>query len=134
MGTKERNPAAVGGWVMFAGAVMFVVGVFDVIQGLVALFKEEVYIIPSSGLVVSTDYTLWGWALLIWGIILVLGALSLFSLSEAGRWFAIVVVAINMIGQFAWFPAYPLWSLIVIILSAAVLWALTVGWSALGDD
>lgn len=134
MGAKERNPAAVGGWVMFAGAVMFVVGVFDVIQGLVALFKEEVYIIPSSGLVVSTDYTLWGWALLIWGIILVLGALSLFSLSEAGRWFALVVVAINMIGQFAWFPAYPLWSLIVIILSAAVLWALTVGWSALGDE
>lgn len=61
MGTKERNPNAVAGWVVFAGAVMFVVGVFDVIQGLVALFKEEVYLIPASGLVVSTDYTLWGW-------------------------------------------------------------------------
>lgn len=35
-----------------------------------------------------------------------------------------------MIGQFAWFPAYPLWSLIVILLSAGVLWALSVGWSS----
>ena len=45
-----------------------------------------------------------------------------------GRWFAIIVVAVNMIGQFAWFPAYPLWSLVVIGLSVAVLWALTAGW------
>ena len=45
-----------------------------------------------------------------------------------GRWFAIIVVVINLIGQFAWFPAYPLWSLIAILLSAAVLWALTAGW------
>ena len=33
-----------------------------------------------------------------------------------------------MIGQFAFFPAYPLWSLIVIGISAVVLWALTFGW------
>jgi len=41
---------------------------------------------------------------------------------------------VNLVGQFAWFPAYPLWSLVVILLSVAVLWALTVGWrDAKGD-
>ena len=119
---------------MFGGAVMFIVGVLDVIQGVVALFKEEVYIVPASGLIVSTDYTVWGWVLIIWGAILVLGALSLFSLGEAGRWLAIVLVGVNVIGQFAWFPSYPLWSLVVIGLSAGVLWALTVGWSAVRED
>lgn len=133
MSTHDRNPAAVAGWVLFGAFVMLVVGVFDVIQGLVALFKEEVYVVPSTGLIVSTDYTTWGWILLIWGIVMILGALSLFGLGEAGRWFAIVVVAINMIGQFAWFPSYPLWSLVVILLSAGVLWALTAGWSTIRD-
>lgn len=133
MSTEPRNPAAVAGWVLFAGFVMLVVGFFDVIQGLVALFKEEVYVIPASGLIVSTDFTTWGWILLIWGIVMILAALSLFAGGEMGRWFAIVVVAINMIGQFAWFPAYPLWSLVVIGLSAGVLWALTAGWSSLRD-
>ena len=133
MSSETRNPAAVAGWVLFAGFVMLVVGFFDVIQGLVALFKEEVYVIPASGLIVSTDFTTWGWILLIWGIVMILAALSLFAGGEVGRWFAIVVVAINMIGQFAWFPAYPLWSLVIIGLSAGVLWALTAGWSSLRD-
>ncbi len=133
MGTQQRDPGAAAGWVLFGGAVMFIVGVFDVIQGIVALFKEDVYLIPASGLIVSTDYTLWGWLLIIWGIVMVLGALSLFSLGEGGRWFALVVVGINMIGQFAWFPAYPLWSLVVIILSVGVLWALTAGWKTVRE-
>lgn len=133
MSTETGSPAAAAGWVIFAGVIMFVVGVFDVIQGLVALFKEEVYVIPASGLVVSTDFTTWGWILLIWGIVMILAAMSLFAGGQAGRWFALVVVAVNMIGQFAWFPAYPLWSLVVIGLSAGVLWALTAGWSSLRD-
>ena len=133
MGTDARNPVAVAGWVLFAGAMIFIVGVLDVIQGLVALFKEEVYVVGASGLILSTDYTTWGWMLLIWGIVMVLAALSLFAGGGFGRWFAIIVVAVNMIGQFAWFPAYPLWSLVVIGLSAAVLWALTAGWSSLKE-
>jgi hypothetical protein len=133
MGTNTRNPSAVAGWVIFAGAMLFIIGVLDVIQGLVALFKEEVYLVGASGLIVTTDYSTWGWLLLIWGVVLVLAALSLFAGGSFGRWFAIIVVGINMIGQFAWFPAYPLWSIVAIGLSVAVLWALTVGWSALEE-
>lgn len=131
--STERNPAAVAGWVLFAGTMMFIVGVFDVIQGLVALFKSDVYVVGASGLIVSTDFTMWGWILLIWGIVMIAAALSLFAAKGFGRIFALIVVTINMIGQFAWFPAYPLWSLIVIGLSIGVLWALTAGWSALRD-
>ncbi|MBL6634055.1 MAG: hypothetical protein ISP32_06670 [Thermoleophilia bacterium] len=113
--------------------MLFIIGVLNVIQGLVALFKEEVYLVGASGLIITTDYSTWGWMLLIWGIVMVLAALSLFAGGGFGRWFALIVVGINMIGQFAWFPAYPLWSIVAIGLSVAVLWALTVGWSALEE-
>lgn len=116
------------GWVLFAATMMVAVGFIDVIQGLAALLKDEVYVITESGLLVTTDWTAWGWTLLIWGIVMGLAGFGLFVGQGWARWFAIVVVFINMIGQFAWFPAYPLWALIAIGLSVVVLFALTARW------
>jgi hypothetical protein len=122
-----RHPAAAG-WVVFAAFMLLIIGAFDIIQGLVALIKREVYVVGDTGLIITNNFNAWGWGLLIWGIILLLAGLSLFAGGGFGRWFSIIVVTVNLIGQFAWFPAYPLWSLIAILLSAAVLWALTAGW------
>ena len=133
MGTEVQRPAAVG-WALFAAAVMFVVGAFDVIQGFVALFKDDVYLVGQTGLIITTDYTAWGWALIIWGAVLIIAALSLLTAGGFGRWFSIIVVTINMIGQFAFFPAYPLWGLVAIGLSLAVLWALTLGWRDVREE
>jgi hypothetical protein len=118
------------GWVIFAAAVMFTVGAIDIIQGITALAKEEVYLVAESGLLVTTNYTTWGWALIIWGILMMLAAGALFVGEEWARWFAIVVIIVNGIGQIAWFPAYPLWSLLAIGLEIAVLYALTAGWKS----
>jgi hypothetical protein len=117
------------GWVIFAGFALIVVGCINAIQGLVAIFKHTVYVLPSSQLVVTTDYKAWGWTLLIWGIIMALAGLGLFSAKSWARWFAIFVVFINLIGQFAWFPAFPLWSMVAIALDIFILFALTVRWS-----
>ena len=128
MSTIGGHRALAGASVLFATAMLFVIGVFDLIQGFVALFKEDVFVVGASGLVLTTNYSAWGWALIVWGAVLVLAAVSLLGLGGFGRWFAIAAVTINMIGQFAFFPAYPLWGVIVIGISAIVLWALTFGW------
>jgi hypothetical protein len=129
-----RRPSAWTGWVVFAAAVMFTIGALDIIQGLAALFKEETYVVTESGLLVSTNFTAWGWALIIWGIVLLFAAAALFAGKEWGRWFAIVAIIINGIGQLAWFPAYPLWSLVALGLEIAVLYALTAGWKEAKPD
>jgi hypothetical protein len=108
---------------------MFMVGALDAIMGLAALFKEEVFVVTSQGLLVTTDYTAWGVGLLVWGGLMILAALGLFGGRSWARWFAIILVTVNMIGQFAWFPAYPLWALIAIALGAVVLFALTARWT-----
>ena len=129
-----QEGSAWSGWVIFAAIVMFTIGAIDIIQGLAALLKDEVYLVTDSGLLVSTDYTTWGWTLLIWGIVLILAGAALFSGKEWGRWFAIVAIVINLIGQIAWFPAYPLWSLLAIGLGITVLYALTAGWKTAKVD
>jgi hypothetical protein len=126
--TDEYRGTAWTGWVIFAAAVMFTIGALDIIQGLAALLKDETFLITESGLLVTTNWTAWGWALIIWGIVLILVAAALFGGKEWGRWFALVAVIVNMIGQIAWFPAYPLWSLVAIGLGVAVIFALTAGW------
>lgn len=124
-------------WVLFAAIFMFIVGCLDAIQGLAALFKDDVYAVTKSGLLVTADFTAWGWGLLIWGILMALAAAGLMGGRSWARWFAIAVVTVNMIGQFAWFPAYPLWSMVAIALSAVILFALTARWqdakTGLGD-
>jgi len=131
--TGIRHPAAAG-WVVFAAFMLLVIGAFDIIQGIVALLKREVYVVGDNGLVLTNSFTVWGWGLLLWGIVILLAGLSLFAAGGFGRWFGIIAVVVNLVGQFAWFPAYPLWSLIVIFLSVAVLWALTIGWRDAKDE
>src|ERR1043165_7235767 len=46
-------------------------GAFQAIDGLVALFRDEVYLVRSDGLVVNVDFTVWGWVHLILGLVLV---------------------------------------------------------------
>ncbi|MGE0028183.1 MAG: hypothetical protein AB7O78_15010 [Thermoleophilia bacterium] len=128
MATDVQRPAAWTGWVVFAAAVMLTMGALDIVQGLVALNKSSTYLIPSQDLLVTTDYTTWGWSLIAWGVVVILAGLALFAGQAWGRWFAIVAVIVNAIGQIAWFPTYPLWSLLAIGLGVAVLLALTVHW------
>ena len=39
---------------------MLLVGTFHVIQGLVAVFRDEYFLVTKSGLTANVDYTTWG--------------------------------------------------------------------------
>ena len=134
MSTDSYKNSSAAGWIIFAAAVMLTIGAIDIIQGIVALAKDETFLVTESGLLVTTNFTAWGWALIIWGIVMILAGAALFAGKEWGRWFAIVVIIVNGIGQIAWFPAYPLWSLLAIGLEIVVLYALTAGWKAARVD
>ena len=131
---KYDERSAWTGWVLFAVAVLITLGALDIIQGLAALLKDDVFLVTKSGLLVTTNFDAWGWSLIIWGAVLILAGLALLSGKEWGRWFAIVAVIINGIAQLAWFPAYPLWSLVAIGLEIAILYALTAGWKGAKAD
>ena len=54
------EPSGWVGWIIFAGAMMIMLGFFHAIAGLVALFKDDYFLVKTSGLVVNVDYTTWG--------------------------------------------------------------------------
>ena len=115
------------GWVAFAGIMLALIGFFDILQGLTALFNDEYFTVRNGDLLVF-DFTAWGWITLIWGLLLIAAGLGLLAGRGWARWCGIVVVFINAILQIAFLNAFPIWSAIIIALDVFVLYALTARW------
>jgi hypothetical protein len=113
--------------VAFAGIMLALIGFFDILQGLTALFNDE-YFVVRKGDLLAFDFTTWGVITLLWGVLLVAAGLGLISGRGGARVFAIVAVFVNMILQIAFLSAYPIWSAIIIALDVFVLYALTARW------
>jgi len=124
------NSRSMAGWIGFAGLVMLIIGGVDFVQGLIALFEDEYYVVTQSGFLV-VDVTAWGWIMLIWGALLVLAGFSLITGQSWARWVAIVVVSLNVFAQLGFLgnSNYPLWALTALALNVIVLYALTARWN-----
>jgi hypothetical protein len=114
------------GWIAFAGVMMLLVGSFHIIQGLVAVFEDEYFLVSTSGLAVSVDFTTWGWTHIIGGIVLVLAGIAVFSGQIWARSVGVVLAMLSAILNIAFLAAYPIWSVTMIAVDILVIWALTV--------
>jgi hypothetical protein len=116
------------GWAMFAGIIMVIAGISDIIFGLTAIFKDEV-LTSAGGHTIIWDFTAWGWITLLIGIFMVLAAFGLFAGQSWAMWTTVVFASLAAIGQIGWITVYPIWSLIVIALSVIVIYQLTARWN-----
>jgi hypothetical protein len=115
------------GWVVFAGVMLVLLGAFHVIQGLVAIFRdEEVYLVNQGDLIVNVDYTAWGWTHLIGGVVAILAGVCLLAGQMWARIVAVVIALLSAIVNVAFLPAFPIWSALMIGIDIVVIWAVTV--------
>jgi hypothetical protein len=114
---------AVGG-ITFAAVMLFVIGTFQAIAGLVAIFDDNFYVVTRN-YTFDLDTTAWGWVHLLIGIALLGTAFGLFSRSTWAGVTAIVLAMLSAIANFFFIPYYPFWSIVVIALDVWVIWALT---------
>jgi hypothetical protein len=57
----------------------------------VAIFDPGYYLVSSDGLIVSVDYTAWGWARLILGLLIVVAGLGVLAGKTVARTVGIVL-------------------------------------------
>lgn len=126
-GAAHSAPRRTGwvGWVYFAGAMLILLGIFNAIEGLVALFNDQYYLPTRQGLLVF-DLTGWGWIHLIVGVLAVGVGIGLFTGAMWARVCGIVLAGLNAVAQLAFLSANPAWAMIVITLDVLVIWALVV--------
>jgi hypothetical protein len=117
------------GWIGFAAIMMVIVGSLTFFEGLIAVVRDEYYVVTGDA-VLLFDLTAWGWIMLIWGVLLFAAGAGLWAGAGWARWFAVILVALNILGQlgFVGNAQYPLWTLTVLALNVVVIYALTVRW------
>jgi hypothetical protein len=120
------SPTAWAGWVIFAGVMMIMLGSFQIIEGLVALFDDGFYAVGSNGLVVNVDYNTWGWAHTIIGIVAIGAGLGLLAGNLAARIVGVGVAFLSALVNLAFISAYPIWSTIMIVIDVVVIFAIIV--------
>jgi hypothetical protein len=116
------------GWTIFAAVMLAVVGGMNLIQGLVALFQDDYFVVRSGDDLLLATFTTWGWIMVIWGAIQVTAGLGLNSGKGWARWLAIAVACVSILIQTLFLAAYPLWAAMIIALDVIVIYALTAHW------
>jgi hypothetical protein len=127
-GAAHRGVEPTGwvGWIIFAGIMMVMLGTFQAIEGLVAIFNDKYFVVPRSGLVVSVDYTTWGWVHLLLGILVAGAGLGVMAGQMWARVIGILLAVVSAIVNIAFLAANPVWSTILIAVDILVIYALTV--------
>ncbi|HEX3255552.1 MAG TPA: hypothetical protein VHQ96_07155 [Gaiellaceae bacterium] len=114
---------AIGG-ITFAGTLLILIGVFQAIDGLVAIFNDEFFVVTKH-YTFDLDVTAWGWIHLLLGILLIFMGWGLWAGKTWAAIGGITLAMLSAIANFFFIPYYPVWSLIVIALDVWVIWALT---------
>ena len=123
--TSTNDVSGWVGWVYFAGFMMVLVGVLQVIAGLVALFKDTVYVVAEENLWLL-DYTSWGWGHLLFGVFMLAAGAAVMSGKMWGRVVGIIFAGLSLIANFGFIPVYPFWSILMVVIDILVLYALIV--------
>ena len=121
--SQQRSSGAVG-WTTFAGVMMILIGSFHAIAGLAGVVKDDFYAVTPN-YVFEFDATTWGWTHLIGGIIVLFAGFGVFRGAVWARTVGVIIAVISALVSFAWIPVYPIWSIVVIAIDVAVIWALT---------
>jgi len=121
----ERGPLPAqqgASWVLFAGIMISLVGVLNVIWGISAISDSRFFVDDAT--FVLSGLNTWGWIMLCLGIAQLFGAFSIWRGGQAGRWFGIAVAGLNAIGALMSISAYPFWGLAVLLLDVLVIYGL----------
>jgi hypothetical protein len=129
MASTTATRAEPSGWAeglaSFAGFMMIIIGAFGFFEGLAALIHGDFFTVGVH-YAYKVDVSAYGWWNLIWGLIVAATGFGVLAARTWARWVGVGVLAINCLGQFFYIPYYPVWSVLIISLCIACIWALCV--------
>lgn len=119
-----REPSgAVLGLTMLAATFLIVTGALGFLEGLAAVTRGS-FFVTLPNYTFSMSATGWGIVHMALGVLMVAAGCALFAGRLWARIVAVILAAAVMVANFVYLPYYPVWSIVVIALSAFVIWAL----------
>jgi hypothetical protein len=130
-GTQEATRSATaqgaydkagGGWILFAGIMLMLVGLLNVIWGIAAVGNSSFFVNDTR--YILSDLNTWGWVTLILGFVQMLAAYSIWIGNQFGRWVGIGTAGLSSIAALMSIPAYPFWSLAIFAVDILIIYGL----------
>ena len=113
------------GLTALAGILMFMLGGWWIIAGLVAIVNDDFFVVTQDW-IFKLSTTSWGWIHLVLGIVVLFAGIGVFSAAVWARTVGVILAGISGLVAFAWLPYYPVWAILFVTLSVFTIWALTV--------
>ncbi len=107
------------GWVTFAGVLLLIAGVLNIIYGIAAIGSSNFFV--NDARYIFSDLNTWGWITLVLGVLQFFAAFSLWSGGLYGRVIGLAAASLSAIGALLSIPAYPFWSLAIFALAIVII-------------
>ena len=130
----HRSPARAGdsareAWAdvvsTFGGVVLLISAGMGALQGMSAIVNDDLYS-QGSDYLYAFDMQVWGTVHLVIAILSAIVGVGVLAQRAWGYVGGLVAAGLSIIGNFAFLPHYPLWSITLIALGVLVIWALLV--------
>ncbi len=125
MAANDKQVSGWVGWVYFAGLLMMISGVFQGIAGLTALLRDDFYVVTERSLL-AFNVTTWGWVHMLMGVVLLAAGSAVINGRTWGRVVAIILATLSAMANFLFISAYPVWSIMVVVIDILIIYALVV--------
>jgi hypothetical protein len=129
--TSTQQYQSSSGWATFVAVYLSIAGVLNIIWGIAALSSKSYFI--SGGLLWS-ELNTWGWVAIIVGAIQVIGAMLVAARRAGGAVIAGFLAFFGIMLNFLSIGAYPVWSTILLVIDALIIWGVTVHADAFVTD
>jgi hypothetical protein len=111
------------GTVTFAGVILSVTALFQVLEGISAVANDKIYV-RGVNYTYAFDVTTWGWIHIVLGLIGLATGIGLLVGQTWARVMGIIIAVLAILANFAYMPYYPFWAITVIAFAVFVIWAL----------
>ncbi|MFI5045446.1 MAG: hypothetical protein ACHQIG_00160 [Acidimicrobiia bacterium] len=111
------------GWVAFAGVILILAGLLDVVNGLWALDHKNT---PGDALLYENNLERWGWFYVIVGIVVIVAGFAVFQHKSWAVTVGVIVAVIGAVTNMFWIFQFPIASIVLVIIYVMVIYALVV--------
>ena len=126
----RRDPAPISeryldrgsGWIAFAGTLLLILGVMNIIQGIAAIGSAHFY--AADAHYIFGSLKTYGWVVLILGVLQALAGVGVFAANQFARWGGVAILSLDAIAQLLMMPSYPFWSLTLFAVDILALYGL----------
>jgi hypothetical protein len=123
--TGGAKNAWAGGLTVFGGVGLATVGGFQLLMGLSAVLKDTVYV-HTDKYVYKLDLVGWGWIHLIMGVLAIVVGLTILVGAKWALTAGIVIAVLSALSNFAFIPQAPWWALLIIAIDIVLIWSFSV--------